>query len=305
MKVKIKKSVSIPDWFNLSKYESAKDMPLLDWALNLDVRRLLHSFCASDQFNNGAVEYQKDLMRMFVLIKEHGFLSRSHTRDRCEDLKEFFQVDKTKPGFGLVYPLRLDQAHSIYEIIHNDTELRNKISLVDYQDILSPLRTEEMSHGEIKLLKWHEAYFSMASLSEHCNVDFDSGSPVICVDRCAPDDTIVDAFKDWLKAVRIDSDNNWGTDAPERIPTKLTERWVSSAILPYLDLIIYQQVEGITLPTHIVGNAIFPVTMDIDTTEAVRKTTRPNAEKALSHSYAILRHALVAEERQKNGKEIG
>ena len=277
-------------------------MPLLDWALNLDVRRLLHSFCASEQFNNGAVEYQKDLMGMFELIKEHGFLSRSHTRDRCEDLKEFFQMDKAKPGFGLVYPLRLDLAHSIYEIIHDDAELRNKISLVDYQDILSPLRTE-MSCGEIKLLKWHEEYFSVASFSEHCNVDFDSWSPVICVDLDAPDDTIVDAFKDWLKAVRIDNNNCSSNGVPERVSTKLTERWVSSAILPYLDLMIYQQVEGIALPAHVVGNAIFPVTVDFDTTEAVRKTTRPNAEKALNHSYVILRHALVAEERQKTERK--
>ena len=144
----------------------------------------------------------------------------------------------------------------------------------------------------------------MESYDQFCCGDYADFSPHICVDLGAPDETLVEAFKDWLKATRKNAGCE-GANLPGKVSVKLIDRWDSSAILPYLDLLIYQRLEGVTLPAHVIGNAIFPVTADFDTTEAVRKTTRPNAEKALMQAHGIMRHALIADELQKNGKKIG
>ena len=62
----------------------------------------------------------------------------------------------------------------------------------------------------------------------------------------------------------------------------MIRKWIDAEILPYIDLKIYEELKGIRLPLHVIGNAIFSNSAEIDTTEAVRKTTRPHAEKALA-----------------------
>lgn len=266
MKEENKKILSIPDWFDLRKYEIGKDSPLIDWVLNLTVRKGYgHKFFAFDDKRN-----HKYHMDDYELIKEHGFLSRSLVQGIYELALHDFNLIEMKPGLGLVYPLSLSRAVEICQYIKGDED--------EYR-----FNEEE-----------YDNYFG----------DYGSFSPHICVDLGAPDETIIDAFRDWLKSVRNDE---WyeGAHLPEKVSSKLIQRWESQAILPYLDLLIYQRVEGGTLPAHVIGDAIFPATADFDTTEAVRKTTRPNANRALMETHGIMRHALIVDEMQKVGKKNG
>ncbi len=56
-------------------------------------------------------------------------------------------------------------------------------------------------------------------------------------------------------------------------------------ILPFLDLALWQMMEGLTLPHHRVASALYPDEFDVDLTERVRKVTRPLAEQLIDHDF--------------------
>ncbi|MDP3496714.1 MAG: DUF6387 family protein [Candidatus Nitrotoga sp.] len=303
MKKVNKNSNLIPEWFDLKKYEIGKNHALLDWTMNLNIRRgiLLHT--SPHWGNDQHTEISKN---EFELIKKHGFLDRTLMEDELWNLKYcYLNEDKNnKPGYGLVYSLPLEEAVNIYKTIKSDTKLRNQLASVEYHDVLNFESAEFWHRGKAKLLTWHEDNYRKTSFDD---IHGDGIIENVCIDMGAPDETIIEAFKDWLKDTR---ENKESLIAKEEIPEKkisnnLISKWISSSILPYLDLKIYQQIEGVNLRTHEIGNAIFPSSVTFDTTEAVRKTTRINADKVLLQLLAIMRHALIAEELQKNGKKNG
>lgn len=289
-------SLSLPEWFDLKKYEAASSLPLVDWALNLIARKELLHVTSGNYWKpkEEAIKYHESELE---LIKTYGVLSRVLLNGEYELAKYEYRIEEQKPGLGLVYPLPLRRAVEIHEMIQWDTELRHKLELIKYQEIFYSRRTSPLHSGEIALRDWYEDYYDKTSYDEGYG-DFATFSPHICVDLGAPDETVVEAFKSWLRSVRKIEGMD-GSELPEKLSDKLINRWVDSAILPYLDLKIYAQLEGIDIPLHVLGNAIFSDAVEIDTTEAVRKTTRQHAEKALKQAHGILRHALIMEEMGK------
>lgn len=291
------KSKSIPKWFCRNKYDSGKKAPLVDWAFNLDFRESLLQEI-SFQAKDGVSLDREYTMKCYEMIREQGFINRAD----IETVDHAVELETNRPGWGLVIPLSLYDAFDIYENIRLDTELRNKMALVEYQEIFHHERTEPLRKGEEKLKNWYLKTSRATSYDDTVD-DGLNFQRHLTIDLGALDSTIIDAFKDWLKTTRKENDL-YGSQLPEKISSKQVEKWINSAILPYLDILIYQKIERIELPLHVIGNAIFDDSASFDTTEAVRKTTRPNAKKALKQAYTILRHALVIEELQKSGKKV-
>lgn len=297
MNRKRESSSLIPSWFDITKYQVNENFPLLDWALNLSVRAQV----------NWQLTYGKDIdqaREWFDIIRENGFLNRNVTESFLSEAKADCRAEKYKPGFGIVYSLPLQRAIEICDFIQSDTKLKFNLAVVEDRRFGRKNETELYADwGECRPERWYREELPELHYDDLYD-DYGSFSPHVCVDLNAPDETLVEAFKDWLKATRK-NEGCEGANLPEKISAKLVDRWKNAAILPYLDLLSYQRLEGVTLPAHVIGNAIFPVTAVFDTTEAVRKTTRPNAEKALMNANGIMRHALIADELQKNGKKIG
>ena len=60
------------------------------------------------------------------------------------------------------------------------------------------------------------------------------------------------------------------------------KRWCKYQILAFLDLKIWATFEEVNLPYHVIGEALFPDDIDIDTTERIRKVTKLLAGEAIN-----------------------
>lgn len=293
----------VPDWFSLDKYDSSYDASLVDWGLNLAIRKMLRGTL---QRRAAGSELSEIDAQYLLLIKQHGFLPRVETRDDYEDARydvmQAFQHDKGK-GKGLVYSLPMVNAVDIADWVQWDTELRHKLALVKYQELFHHARQDPLSPSEEALADWHETDYQYTAFHQR----YETITPYVCVDLGAPDENIIDAFKSWLRATRetCTEIDLWGhpQQIPERFSDKMIARWKRNAILPYLDLQLHQLENNIELPMHVLGNAIFPVTAEVDTTEAVRKTTRPSAEQALKLAWTVLHQAIRDEANVVGGKD--
>lgn len=291
----------LPDWFSAEKYGQADQASMIDWGLNLAVRRMV----------KGGLERKRDGEKLFpwvaeylALIKKHGYLPRECTQGEYEDaLREVREELQHGNGNGLVHSLPLREAYEIYRWLHWDTQLRNKLALIDYQNIFHHKREEPLSCGEQELAEWFNGDFRYKPFHD-C---YETITPIVCVDLGAPDEKIVDAFKGWLHAMRETDVANtiWGY--PQNMPGRFSEiliaRWQRNAVLPYLDLELHQLEMGIELPMHVIGDSIFSASVDVDTTEAVRKTTKRSAGQALELSWTILHQAIRDAELIKSGNK--
>lgn len=289
----------LPDWFSAEKYALGDQASMIDWGLNLVVRRMarggLERTLDGEKLSPWIAEY-------LALIKEHGFLPRACTQDEYDEaLNQVCDELRHGNGKGLVHSLPLTEAHDIYRWLHWDTELRHKLALIDYQNIFHHKREEPLSCDEQELAEWYDGYFRYKPFHD-C---YETFTPIVCVDLGAPDEKIVDAFKEWLQAMReTDVANSiWGypQNMPSRFSESLIARWQRNAVLPYLDLELHQLEMRIELPMHVIGDSIFPASVEVDTTEAVRKTTRPSAGRALELSWTILHQAIRDAELSKCG----
>ena len=286
----------LPEWFNREKYKSLESLSLVDWALNLWVRKhildALHEDRDKDPLN------EKDMKA----IQDFGVLSHEYLEQYSKESKWFFDIQKDKPGHGIVYSLPLNKAVEIHSEIQADTKLRSNLEILKYQKVFDKVfKNKELTETEMILHGWWSYDYLETTFDEHYFPNYFYSSHLV-VELDATDENIVAAFKTWLLSIRekeIEAASSEDCDHPKKVSDSLRRRWIAAEIIPFIDLHIYQELEGINLPLHKIGNAIFSKTVDFDTTEAVRKTTRELAFKALRQSNDILRHALIIEEQNK------
>lgn len=286
--------LNIPSWFSLAKYESSYSESLIEWAFNIEVRRsLLHWSSPSQQWH----QWDQWDEASWVSIIEHGFLPRAVLRGMYEDEKSFFdQQLKLEAGKtdGVVYGLTLARAYEISEMIESKEYLRQVVSEAKNRPFYeTPLSADEQTANS-----WFDDTFRTERYDDFFS-EYGDFCPHICVELTLPDEVIEAAFKKWLLNTReriAQLKSTGAADAPtKRFSERTIRRWKNAAILPYLDLTIYGQMCGQRLPLHVMGNAIFPTQKDIDTTEAVRKTTKLLAKAAMEQCSALLQQGMIDE----------
>lgn len=265
-----KLSREIPTWFNLNNYEGVKDFGIFEWSVNLRVReRLLLGDFLSEEL--------KDIF--WEEIIKHGLISKKTCNEYFLEDEDFFE--DYGGGGRLVYGLSMHRAHEIYECIKWDTELQCNLAIIEYQKIFHSARTDPLDDFESYLSEWHKTEFLRGKYDEQYD-EYGDFSPHVCVDLEAPDDVLVDAFKTWLAVERKKSGQLKSNAKARKNDRWNFAKWCEYSVLPYLDLQIYQLESKKTIPVNVIGNAIFSLNVEFDTTEAVRKTTRPYVEAALS-----------------------
>jgi len=162
----------------------------------------------------------------FSLIKEYGFLPREIASDQLDSAKwqseQPLAIDNGH-GHGLVYSLPLDYAVHISEWVQWDTELRHKLALIKYNNIFHHDRTEPLSGAESALADWHSNEYELAPFHDR----YESFAKYVCVDLNAPDDSLVDAFKGWLKSARERAKDECGMEHLDEIPTNFSSATVA------------------------------------------------------------------------------
>lgn len=121
------------------------------------------------------------------------------------------------------------------------------------------------------------------------------------VDITAPDEVLIEDFRVWLTQARRQLSKVPSTGKSTR---KQFKKWSDYQILPYLDLSIWALLEGITITHRLMGEAIFPSEDEVDTTEKVRQTVAPLAEKLVSTEGIYSLAAQVQAEKLKNETKL-
>ncbi|TPQ24336.1 hypothetical protein C2U68_20270 [Methylomonas koyamae] len=103
----------------------------------------------------------------------------------------------------------------------------------------------------------------------------------LLVNLHATDEHIMEDFKNWLIKTRESSSKKSAKKAFTEIDFK---EWTEYKILPFIDLKIWGEISGHRLTNSVVGNLLFPEEPEIDTTERIRRTTKPKAERLLNSS---------------------
>jgi len=134
---KVNNNPKLPEWFNREKYKSLENLSLIDWALNLIIRSCIFDEISDIRIDMSNKNCHQDDIRIdgfkkeFDQIQASGILSREFLQDIYDD----YDLEKLEPGFGVVYPMPLHRAVSIYKTIQADTELRHNLEYVKYREI--------------------------------------------------------------------------------------------------------------------------------------------------------------------------
>lgn len=90
-------------------------------------------------------------------------------------------------------------------------------------------------------------------------------------------------FRHWLTHFR----KAVGVQAPAQNLTEKDFRiWIEARVLPYIDLTLWSLAHRRQVTQNVMGQALFPDEYEADTTERIRRTTRPKAERMLREEFA-------------------
>lgn len=265
---------NLPDWFSLDKYASSIDFQLTDWLNAFSFRYYL--FLLQDCLSDGSSsdpqvidEIMMDQIAALKNIKNNGALAHEANNHRV-DAKRFVSS---------VTSIDVYEAFLIAENLSSDETGKNNSAHKNAYDVFeAELRSPENENILISSP-------SMLMESAHDVMDPDTFPlhqvAFAKVDLNTPNSIILQNFEKWLREVK--KTHRHLTVIRERKFSDLDSRkWFQSSVLPYLDLMYWQKVEGIEISRRLIENAIFPIDRQINVTEVLKATTVPLAEKILS-----------------------
>lgn len=104
---------------------------------------------------------------------------------------------------------------------------------------------------------------------------------IITVDLAATDEELINSFKETLVELRKVTDVNSKKNAFKKAHFK---KWINHRAIEYIDLMILASIHEVKIEQHALGEIIFHDQLNIDTTEKIRKTTKPLVEFLLSNT---------------------
>ncbi|WP_426992078.1 DUF6387 family protein [Methylomonas sp. CM2] len=246
------KPKGIPEWFNLDNYQTLSTISPLEWYENLHKRRMFFTWTkiAEKNWMEGQTwrieDAKKRRMEIINIITKKPVIS----------------VQPDKKPFG---PRNTLKPLSNRDVINNYDKLRESAPPVffDYLELEKQSRDAAytMSYRNDELKKYFDDY---------CE-PWGFGNAILSVGLHATDEHIIQDFKIWLAKTR----KLLAKASAKRVFTNADfSEWTEYKILPYLDLQIWSIYSGSRITQAMIGNAIFPDELDVDTTERIRKTTK-------------------------------
>lgn len=130
------------------------------------------------------------------------------------------------------------------------------------------------------LATWYEEKFMQATFDGYFDGPEDF-SKTVCVELAAPDEMVIQAFKDWLNSERKSRRGDVGAYTRKKMfNEKDFHQWMNYGVLPFLDLKIYMKETNTRISLNAIGNAIYPGQEESVPSERIRKTTVGHARRA-------------------------
>jgi hypothetical protein len=260
--IKVERVEDLPDWFCLEKYNNSENFRAIDWLRSLAIRsEILHIMNHKPSNEHGVGVLSELMLREMneaISILRNSPLERSmpaHSNYWEHINNEIYLIEK-KPVLPLTFGDLIEECNSDRQFKPADS--------VEKWDVLADSDT----HRSIKRK-------DIAAIP----VEFNWGNPnsvvAITVDMNFPDTIIEATFTKWLETERAKSRT---TATKYRKPTH--DRWTRYGVLPYLDLTIWAQETGASIPDRVMTAAITSLT-DIGD-DRLRKTVAPLADSLMA-----------------------
>jgi hypothetical protein len=237
----------LPDWFNLENYNDTELLSPYEWYINLKQRSrffMYQRFIKYGPFWRPLEEFESKLNKVVNEIVTKPLLKSS------DEVKIFTN-------------------EPLVRSLTNGDFIRNFESLQDS----APLIYLEF----MQLKKQHEksVYLKLYSHEEFNKESKPHNFAYLSVDLHAAEEQIIEDFKKCLKNIRK---NMQHPTVKKIFSSKDFNQWHEYKILPYLDLTIWGTFSGQKFTQALIGNALFHDEVELDTTERIRRTTKPKAD---------------------------
>lgn len=287
MEKKIKRKIDLPNWFDLKKYATAELLDAAGWYEQLSIRRELikppfGSIRVESIRREGPPLVEENARRLVALIRDTPIVNIEGDDllrlISCSGVLHELKTRNPKSSFGVRFTTVRE--HYITEhFIERDkrTYARNYFNEYFYGNSSSTLPLVSKD--------WFEK--PVDGVSNHPFYDIN-----IRANTLLPDSVLIAQFglllKNWRRATtRLGLKN-------EKVRDPNFSDWVRFGVLPYLDLVIWQQETGVKITNRVMANTIFPPGEGGE--EVVRKTTAKLVDDLLTLKHLETLAAIAAYE---------
>lgn len=252
-----------PDWFDLSKYDNAKNLDAKGWAQNIEVR-----FNDMNNVNAGLPAKFAEPCRSYGILTDQTYE---------ETLKE---------TFGFILDLIDDVKSNAKVKLFSFQELKNIYFLLQHFDdgYDGNITDRYIKHEAIEwyksVISWEDLFSDDSVIFEDAPVNFflDEFSNTkeqwfqFSVDLTADNQTLIEQFKSVLQYARKISEIE-----PVTFTEAKSRTWAENKILPYLDMEIWMVENNIHITQSVLGSWLFPGSLE--PAEKIRKGPKQHAHR--------------------------
>lgn len=297
---RIKNVSMLPKWFELAKYDATKELDAAGWYEQLHIRKSLQSLLAGAQRRPAA---QNALMLLAGReATRHSLKTHILPLVFASPIVDVGSNTLLHAYFCNLFTLELRAKKPVYSLGVRQTTM-NEFYLTealierekrDYARAVTAIRFDEQ-RDPTKKLNIQKTSWMNEPVDDICELDTHEVN--VRVNLQVPDKLLIDQFQDMLKAIRKRNVSSGITAEPTK---KIDfDAWCTFAILPYLDLKIWADMESKQIPVRVMADAIFPPGEQGEDT--VRKTTIPTAKALLTTKHlATLASAAAQEIAERN-----
>lgn len=263
MRCILKKLSPLPEWFDIENYRKASNLNISEWYANLHRRFMFF-----------------ELLRYKSAI---SYLYADYDQLYDDQIENIISQIKSMPvitGKNCAYP---------YVDRETVRSLRNG-DLIHTLEGLQRSANEEFLYllGFLNVNKKIDRATPWQPLTTYIEVDSkiwdkkiaDSLSGYAVVNLSASDEQIISDFKAWIEHER----KKRRIICPKKsFKVNDCNDWADFMVLPYLDLKIWSKYTGKNFTQAVIGYALFPEEI-VDTTEKIRKSTKPKADFLMKSS---------------------
>lgn len=274
MAKRIKHVSELPQWFRLDKYDDAKKLDTTGWCEQLSIRS---DFLLPN--TPPPSERIKVFKPVLEAIREKPIFDVANEEQIARYCYYFhnaiFSELKTKklkyiPGVHLMTLEELD-------IVRRGLTPGRLEYVAKWQD---QFKEWDTSKPPIKYEPWIMEPLWRSVRQEIKEAYGHTGRDVVVVDLCLSDDILIDNFKQFLAIRRAETNREC---LVKRSRQNNFSDWISFGVLPYLDLKIWEDETGMSIPYRVMADAIYPAGEGGE--ETVRKTTIPLANSLIQTNY--------------------
>ncbi len=274
---------SPPDWFDLKKYQSAKNLNAEGWLYQLFIRR--HCIQAVLGNDDGLVsitrQYLDKIFQYGIVPYCDDEINELYIADFWNSLESYHALDTQN-----VFSLKVGIAKTRFELSEDD---KRRMLILEHKEQFSQKEFEEVSEYFLKPYDLYMRDSSSGGLNENytektssLDVAYDAFNldtkAHAVVNLAASDEQIISDFKQWLTNCRA----LLCSESVEKLFSKEKLKvWSYYGVLPFLDLVTWMALKERRLTFNTLGKLVLGH-LSIDTTDSIGKTSLIHAKKAIS-----------------------